>query len=418
MLMVARSKQKLHIISGLDLGVIEKNIIQPENGILDIFGDLLMYWSNGNKSHSLPHLEYATPDGVKIIYLLGYDDKRRWKKALGGQYGCAFIDEINIADMDYIREVMLRTDYRIATLNPDDPELQVYKEYIDRARPLPQYVDDTPHEILEQLNQAPNEEWSHWFFSFEHNASLTPEKQRNIVSSVPVGTKIYKNKILGIRGRSEGLVFKNFTYDNNVMEESEIRENFKFETFSCGVDTSYSSNTEDVVAFIFQGITKDGVLVTLEEKVMNNKDSEKPFAPSDVAQDLYHFLGYCNSKWGVARYTYVDSADQATLSELRKMKKKTPSVYEFVNADKKMQIIDRINLQLGWIDKGKYIVSSLCTYHIHELNNYAWKGNAPEDMNDHTINANQYAWIPHNQLIGQVVKKQSMSDKLAALRRL
>ena len=37
MLMVAESRQKLHIISGLDTGTIEKNIINKDLGIKDIF---------------------------------------------------------------------------------------------------------------------------------------------------------------------------------------------------------------------------------------------------------------------------------------------------------------------------------------------------------------------------------------------
>ena len=36
---VAASNQKLHIISGQNLGIVEKNIINCELGILDIFGD-------------------------------------------------------------------------------------------------------------------------------------------------------------------------------------------------------------------------------------------------------------------------------------------------------------------------------------------------------------------------------------------
>lgn len=62
---VAESDRKLHIISGLDLGTIEKNIIQSELGIIDIFGDLVTYHSKGNKDHSLPHLKYKTSNGEK-----------------------------------------------------------------------------------------------------------------------------------------------------------------------------------------------------------------------------------------------------------------------------------------------------------------------------------------------------------------
>lgn len=102
LLEVAKSPRKLHIISGLDLGTIEKNIIQSELGILDIFGGLVTYRSSGNKDHTLPHLLYHTSAGEKVIYVLGYDNKSRWKKALGGQYGCLYIDEINIADMEFV----------------------------------------------------------------------------------------------------------------------------------------------------------------------------------------------------------------------------------------------------------------------------------------------------------------------------
>lgn len=418
MLKVAKSKQKLHIISGLDLGVIEKNIIQKELGIMDIFGGLVHYYSNGNRSHKMPHLEYRVPGGTKIIYLLGYDDRARWKKALGGQYGCIFVDEINIADMEYIREVTMRADYTIATLNPDDPQLPIYKEYIDRSRPLPQYEKDTPADILKQLNKQPEPRWVHWFMSFEHNASLTEDKKERIISTVPAGTKLYKNKILGIRGRAEGLVFPNFTYDKNVKTEEEIRNDYKFEKFTCGVDTAYSSKSDDTVAFIFQGIDKEGTLVTLEEKVMNNKETEKPFAPSDVAQDLHTFLEYCAKKWGFARYVYIDNADQATFTELRKMKRKTPSSFEYMNSDKRMSIIDRINLQLGWIEKAQYIVNQTCNYHIHEINNYSWNGNTPEDANDHTINAGQYAWIPNARFIGERMPKNDTKRKIATAKQL
>ena len=40
MLKVAESDKRIHILSGLDLGTIEKNIIQKELGILDDFGPL------------------------------------------------------------------------------------------------------------------------------------------------------------------------------------------------------------------------------------------------------------------------------------------------------------------------------------------------------------------------------------------
>ena len=99
---------------------------------------------------------------------------------------------------------------------------------------------------------------------------------------------------------------------------------------------------------------------------------------------------------------FLDSADQATITEWQKYKRLNGSIYEVIPAYKKTKIIDRINLQLGWIAKGDYLVLDHCKKHIHELEVYSWKENKyePEDGNDHTINANQYAWLPFKREIG------------------
>ena len=39
MFKVAKSPKKLHIIAGLDLGTIEKNIINKDKGLIEIFGE-------------------------------------------------------------------------------------------------------------------------------------------------------------------------------------------------------------------------------------------------------------------------------------------------------------------------------------------------------------------------------------------
>lgn len=417
MLEVAKSPKKLHVLSGLDLGTIEKNIINKQLGIIDIFGNLVKYSASGRGGHSLPHITYTTSQGEKIIYVLGYDNQSRWKKALGGQYGCVYIDEINIADMEYVREIFMRTDYLLATLNPDDPELPIYNEYINHSRPLKKYKDDAPSEINEQLNKEYKENWVHWFFSFSHNKGLAKDKLAQIISNVPKGTKLYKNKIQGLRGRSEGLIFPNFSYENNVITESKAKQK-EYVLFSLGVDTSYSQQSSDTISFIFQGLSNKGELVILEELVVNNKGKKEPFAPSDISQRLYTFADYCKDKWGFSRSIYVDNADQATITELYKIKRNRPNSYNILGSDKSVQIIDRINLMLGWIKDIKYLVVDYCNTHIHEINTYSWKGDKPEDANDHTINASQYGFIPIRDKVGIEIVQVSTKDKINRAKKL
>ena len=410
MFKVAKSEKKIHIISGLDTGTIEKNIINKDLGIIDVFGELVEYNPSGKGEYSMPHLIYHTSSGDKVVYILGYDNKARWKKALGGQYGCLYIDEINIADMEYIREASMRCDYLMATLNPDDPSLPVYEEYINHARPTDRYANDAPPDLLNMLNAEPKSGWVWWYFSFDHNAGLPQAKKEQIISMVPPGTKLYKNKILGLRGRATGLIFSNFDRSRHIVNRNQLLQaafdkKIRFVQFSAGLDTAYSSKSPDTISMIFQGITQDRKLIVLDERVYNNANMSNPIAPSDTVRNFIDFLERNREVWGFARQVYIDSADQATITELKKYKRQNPCLYNFNGAWKKTKIIDRINMQLGWLHTGDYLVCDTCRVHISELEAYSWaqdKDNEPEDRNDHTINASQYGFLPYVKMIGEI----------------
>jgi phage terminase large subunit len=407
MLRVAMSDKKDHVIAGADLGTVEKNIINSELGLLAQFKDVTEYYSNGKGKIRLPHIEYHTDKGIKIIYVCGYDNKAKWKKVLGSQMGCVFIDEVNICDMEFLREITHRCEYMLTTSNPDDPSLPVYKEFINKSRPLKKYLKDYPKELLEELKEPYVKNWIHWYFTFYDNASLSKEDIQKKIDAVPVGTKMYKNKIQGLRGRATGLVFSNFSRKKHVIDYASFKEymkknNLYFKTFSCGVDTSYSNNSPDTISFIFQGILSNGKIVILDEEVRNNRDLDIPLAPSDVVTNLIAFLERNRKEWGFAMNVFVDSADQATLKELTKYADNNPCVYVFNDAWKKMNIIDRIHIHLGWFNTNDYIILEHCINHIKELEAYSWKDDKyePEDRNDHTINASQYGFIPYIKEIG------------------
>lgn len=398
MRMVSRSKKKSHIIASKTTGTAEKNILQQENGILDIHRNAV-YYGNGNKDNKLPHIVWED----KIIYVLGYDTKEKWQNVLGGQYGCVLIDEINTANIEFVREIITRNDYLMGTLNPDDPNLPIYSEFINHARPYKKYEQDVPGEIMKELlKEEPKPKWRYWFFSFRDNLSLTEADIEKKKLAAPVGTKLYKNKILGLRGKATGLVFINFDRNKHVINKEEAKKK-KYIMFTAGLDTAYSSNSADTIAMTFVGITDKRECILLDEKVYNNRDLENPIAPSDTVTNLIDFLERNRKEYGFARNVYIDSADQATIKELNKYKMNNPCIYSFNNAYKKMQIIDRINLQLGWLHNTQYLVVDTCENHIRELETYSWKedkDNTPEDANDHTINSCQYAWIPYANKIG------------------
>lgn len=397
MRMVSASPKKLHLIASKTTGTAEKNIINQDNGILDLHCEA-KYLGNGDKDNKFPHIKFEG----KIIYVLGYDNKSKWQNVLGSQFGCVYIDEINTADIEFVREISTRNDYLMATLNPDDPSLPVYKEFINRSRPYKKYAADVPESIMRELKEEPVPFWRYWFFTFNDNLSLSEEDIAKKKASAPKGTKLHKNKIQGLRGKATGLVFPNFENDRHVITKEQAQTH-KFIMFSAGLDTAYSQKSADTISMLFQGITAERKVITLDERVYNNRDLNTPVAPSDTAKNFVDFLERNRKDWGLARYVYIDSADQATITELMKYKRNHPCVYMFTPAYKKLEIIDRINHQLGWLHTGHYLVVDTCRNHITELESYSWKedkDNTPEDANDHTINASQYAWIPYISKIG------------------
>lgn len=407
MSIVASSDKKYHILAGADIGTVEKNVINAEIGLLEQFKGLVEYNGKGTSDNKIPHIVYDTNKGEKMIYVVGYGDKKRWEKVLGGQVGCVFIDECNIADMEFMREISHRCEYMMTTSNPDDPNLPIYREFLNRSRPLKIYKDTYPPELLKQiLSESPVKGWVHWYFTFDDNASLTKEDIEKKKSAVAKGTKMYKNKILGLRGKATGLVFSNFDRQLHVITKEEAKDK-NYIYFSAGLDTAYSQKSADTISMLFMGITDKRELVILDERVYNNKDLNIPIAPSDTVNNFVAFLDRNQKEWGLARNVFVDNADQATITELKKYKRNNACIYVFNDAHKKVKIIDRINLQLGWLHTGHYLVVDTCTNHITELETYSWqedKDNTPEDANDHTINGSQYGWIPYRDKIGVDVK--------------
>lgn len=400
------SKKKQHGLSALDIGTAEKNIISKDLGVLDFFGDDIEYYPNGHGNDKLSHLLVHTTKGDKIIYVFGYNDTTKWKKALGGQLGCLYIDEINIADIDYVREAFMRADYKMVTLNPDDPNLPVYSEYINHSRPLEKYKDDVPEEMMSQLmSQVAYDKWIHWFFKMDDNAALSEEKKRITIQSVPIGSKLYKNKILGLRGRSEGLVFKKFDRSRNVIDIDKFRwlPNEHVYKIIVGMDSGLNVDASTLIPVM---LTTAGRLLIIpsfyyEPKLGSNASSQQAIL-------MERWLDYWFTKFRVFNPTITFIAgDNAALTQTVILEINMRTKYKAIAVkDKDIQkdtqrvigIIEKEDyfyiINAGNIDPETYEKKSDVDMFIVELENKVWdkkKGNVPEDGNDHCIDAFKYA---------------------------
>lgn len=406
-LKVKASKKRQHFIAGLDLGTVEKNIIAKQDGILDFFGpNEVAYFGNGNVNYNLPHLEVKSEYGQKIVFVFGYGDASRWKKALGGQFGCGMIDEANTADMDFVREVAMRSDYLLMTLNPDNPNLPIYSDYINHCRPLKEFEKDEPESIMKQLlSQEAKERWVHWYFKMDDNPTLTPEKKQQIIDNVPKGTRTYKAKIEGVRA----------VMDNAIIELSDD----KIITLNTALDMVKREGVYHIFIGCDSGISpgKDATAVTITLKTTLGHMVKLPSfervpqigsnTNSQVALIIEKWIDYWLNKFGCMRLDIITfTGDSAALTQDLLYEISFLTKYDAFKVESKdiMRDTQRLISIVG-TENYLYIVNDGChnpdnpsevinDYDplIIELTNWVWdsKTSKPKDGNDHTIDAFKY----------------------------
>lgn len=399
---VMNSHRKKHLIAGESLGVIISNVLENgEFGLLDVFPEIKPYY-NGNNRQKLPHIQIKD----NTVFLVGYSDIAKFKKVLGGQFGAVFIDECNQANQSFINELFLpRFEYCCMTLNPDNPDKTIYRDIINRSRPLPKYERDIPASILEELTETKqNDAWRYWFMTFDDNPSMTEERKEELFNSLLPETLEYQTKILGLRTIGTGQCCP--LPKQNIITEEELLDHIKkgewrFKIYSIGIDTSYSDKTDDKISMHFSGITQNGKLVIIDEITTNNKENRVNLTPSDVSKMADDFWVKMVEKWGNTLNLFIDSADSATIMELDKYRKSLRRPYMPAPSWKKTTIMNRINLTNSWIKSMDYLIVDKCTNLINEHNIWVYneKGE-PMDGNDHSINSSQYSWLPFKTKIG------------------
>lgn len=335
-----------------------------------------------------------------IIYIISYSNAKQWEKLLGSNVATALLDEVNLVSEYFLSELIGRAtaveDHYIGlTGNPDDPELEVYNILNKCTMKNPNTNPNAKYFIENKPN------WHTWAMTFLDNPILTTKQINNLINSFHQDSIYFQTKIKGERRRDTGLIFGDMV--NKVPISYEEAKTKRFELFSVGVDTAYSTKSEDTIAFSFEGITNKGELLFIKEWVHNNRNGVI-IAASELPPIIEAFVAAQNAEWGGnVKDVFIDSADANLINECNKYRQSTGSSLNFYPAHKKMKIIDRINALGSWIHTGHYRVIDTNNIHLKELRNYSWNDNeklVPKSGSDHTIDAGSYGWIPYRTRIG------------------
>ena len=139
-------------LGGKSLPVLEKMYMQNPDSFYNIFKSICTYTNAGQGGAKIViNMQGIKPN--KIIYLAGYDNKKRWSDILGLTIYGFNIEEINIADNDFISELFIRVfrngGFLYATSNGGDPDIPVYANHLNDVLGL--YIKLTDY-YSEELN--------------------------------------------------------------------------------------------------------------------------------------------------------------------------------------------------------------------------------------------------------------------------
>ena len=307
--------------------------MEGNNKLLDLFGDHMRIVGGQMGSK---YIEFLTPNGTKKIILAGYSNKKTWEKILGKPIENFFIDEINIADQQFIYETLARqfsfgNPFTIATLNGDSPDHFVYTDYINYSTDM--FPSDTPITTKEQMDAVDKKAGYYYsFWSIDDHPLMTPEKKQRIMDAYPINSFYYLTKVLGIRGIQEGLLYADLLTMQHYVEWKQI-DRTAIKQLEIGIDIGDKAQT----VFTLTGFTKNfSRAVVIDTIAFNEADYD------EIIYRFNHWLDQWYQTFGNnIRGVWVDSADSIFIRTLRSRIGMPVKVY----GSRKMTIRERVILK-------------------------------------------------------------------------
>ena len=245
------SSAQRHLVASYDTDTLNNNILLADGfGLLTKFGK---YCSDLKKDKiGAYYIEVNSGKyGIKRITLGTYANKSKWKKVLGGSIECIFIDEVNIADPQFVKEcysrqVSFEYPFTIYTLNGDVPTATVY-EFINPSK----IVGNCPASIHAEMDKAVKKAgyfYTHW--TMRDNPIMSPEKIAAAASLYPAGSYYYTIKILGERGTPGVLIYTDYIDEARLIQKLDIQ---KYHSFTIGMDVgaTRAQNSISLVGYLY-----------------------------------------------------------------------------------------------------------------------------------------------------------------------
>lgn len=192
---VRTSPETSFLMSGRTVKTIEKNAILDDFGILRMIPGAV--YRKVGESRAIVFKANGT---TRTILVYGAADVRAYMAIRGATFAGWYADEINMHDREFVSEALRRTavstDRRhFWTLNPDNPNHWIYKDYLDRYAAM----SDGERQDLGGYH--------YWHFTPLDNPAMTERMYASLCAQYPQDSYLFRRYILGERCNAEGLIY-------------------------------------------------------------------------------------------------------------------------------------------------------------------------------------------------------------------
>lgn len=280
------------VLAGESVPVLERMFIHNEASFFNIFNPICTYTSAGiGGARIIVDTGYNKKN--KVIYLVGYDNKKRWHSILGLTIHGFNIEEANIADDEFISEAFIRTfrngGWMYASCNGGDPDTLLYTDYMNKGRPLDKWASQVPAETWEELNRStPDLAFRYYFFTFDDNPTMTRKQRQSLINNTPKDSYQWKTKIIGIRGIREGAIYADYMRrEKNIIHLDMLsgdKQDMMFlaprgiELMTIGQDVGGTDNNVFTINLFTRGYREHIVIDMLEFNDANHDEIWNKFA--------------------------------------------------------------------------------------------------------------------------------------------
>lgn len=318
--------------------------------------------------------------GQKVVIFAGGAKADSFKKIRGNSYGMWIATEINLHHDDTIKEAFNR---QLAArlrrvfwdLNPDNPNARIYTDYIDR------------YQKRMATGELPAGYLNYQHFTIRDNATITPERLREIVSQYDETSIWYRRDILGERCVADGLVYPQFAnrpdkYIVNLAElPGEARKQLigSIEFISIGIDFGGNrSLTTFVATAVLRGFS--GLLILRDHHIKGRKGD---IDANVVNREFTGFVQRLRADFPTAyiQYAFGDSEAQYLINGLRRAINAAGLGIKLGDSAK-YEIVSRIQCTNTLLNTGRLHILPDCELVIGGLRSAVWDKDAAEKGKD------------------------------------